>query len=73
MVRLKGYAIDSADQSPAQFQFHNGSIKSKLWHTVYREMHMFQFHNGSIKRGQAGKVIDKLIKFQFHNGSIKRI
>ena len=57
----------------AEFQFHNGSIKSFGGGISKDAADGFQFHNGSIK--SEGYHLVTLIKpvFQFHNGSIKRI
>jgi hypothetical protein len=72
-----------ADGTPidvAQFQFHNGSIKSFCHLSVWYMINGFQFHNGSIKSIHNGSIksdteadgtpID-VAQFQFHNGSIK--
>ena len=58
------------------FQFHNGSIKSKVYITTTKmdEMQGFQFHNGSIKRQDLADkriIMYNATLFQFHNGSIK--
>jgi hypothetical protein len=63
-----------ADGTPidvAQFQFHNGSIKSFCHLSVWYMINGFQFHNGSIKSTEEPYNGRNARKFQFHNGSIK--
>ena len=72
MVRLKVkkfYFVASTEK----FQFHYGSIKSKLTRLAELEGFSFQFHYGSIKSLQ--EVFDESSNpgFQFHYGSIKSI
>ena len=54
-----------------EFQFHNGSIKSKKSKVSVKTYHKFQFHNGSIKRTTNPHLAQAIELFQFHNGSIK--
>ena len=71
MVRLKGETAQEK-HSLAQFQFHNGSIKSIMGAVAVLNWLRFQFHNGSIKRIILFELFYRVtVKFQFHNGSIK--
>ena len=71
MVRLKVDLGITYLLPLAQFQFHNGSIKSRRLCFAQSLGSMFQFHNGSIKRFMKSHRRQDRIMFQFHNGSIK--
>ena len=53
VVRLKDLDADAARELPREFQFHSGSIKSKLYSRIGRRIEGFQFHSGSIKSGRS--------------------
>ena len=71
MVRLKVTSATFTYTATDEFQFHNGSIKSRYngktqWHPM-----PFQFHNGAIKSREMVNLMIDGLRFQFHNGAIK--
>ena len=72
MVRLKGINQYWVRVYVEEFQFHNGSIKSKPVISGLTSQIAFQFHNGSIKSDYKDSQFVADMLFQFHNGSIKR-
>ena len=50
MVRLKGDFAERATDCDRPFQFHYGTIKSRLKRYLIGVQKVFQFHYGTIKR-----------------------
>ncbi len=72
LVRLKDAELPTATKEIEKFQFHTGSIKSKLTLSFQTSSTKFQFHTGSIKSNNLTEEITMALVFQFHTGSIKR-
>ena len=49
MVQLKLAVSDLKPNTASIFQFHNGTIKTKVGDNVAVRVTKFQFHNGTIK------------------------
>ena len=69
-VRLKHTAVESSDGT-TRFQFHKGTIKTRVGRIGATKLLIFQFHKGTIKTARDIPFTATAALFQFHKGTIK--
>ena len=63
-------AARSNNYNVLQFQFHKGSINTKVQNELGMTVARFQFHKGSINTNSRQYQFEFVKQFQFHKGSI---
>ena len=70
MVRLKVISMPITKPITEEFQFHNGSIKSRFDYNTCPITLLFQFHNGSIKSRTVANP-DNILRFGFNSTMVR--